>query len=69
MIKQDKILKEAKAIEIQFKKLKSVIYEMCAELEEEKNPEKKEIILQAIKSSVIDLDALKEKHEEKMKEI
>jgi len=69
MIKQDKILKEAKAVEIQFKKLKAVIYEMCAELEEEKNPEKKEIILQAIKSSVIDLDALKEKHEEKMKEI
>jgi len=69
MIKQDKILKEAKAVEIQFKKLKAVIYEMCAELEDEKNPEKKEIILQAIKSSVIDLDALKEKHEEKMKEI
>ena len=69
MIKQDKILKEAKAVEIQFKKLKAVIYEMCAELEDEKNPEKKEIILQAIKSSVIDLDALKEKHEEKMKKI
>ena len=49
--KQDKILKEARAVEIQFKKLKSVIYEMCAELEEEQNPEKKEIILQAIKSS------------------
>jgi len=69
MIKQDKILKEAKAVEIQFKKLKAVIYEMCAELEEEKNPEKKEIILQAVKSSMVDLDALRERHEEKMKEL
>jgi hypothetical protein len=69
MIKQDKILKEAKVVEIQFKKLKAVIFEMCAELEEEKNPEKKEIILQAVKILMVDLDVLREKHEDKMKEL
>lgn len=64
MIKQDKILHEAREVEAQFKKLRAVIYQMCEDMDQEQDVLKKESMCKAIKVSMSDLDRLREKHEE-----
>ena len=68
MIKQDKILAEARLIEAEFKKLRSTIFKMCEDMDLEEDVKKKEIILKAISDSYNILVDLKQKHEEKLNE-
>ncbi len=69
MIKQDKILKEAKLVEMELKKIINSIYQMCDDLEKENDIKKSEIIYQAINKSIKDVHFLREKHKEKMNEL
>jgi hypothetical protein len=69
MIKQDKILKEAKLVEIELKKIIDSIYQMCDDLEKENDIKKSEIIYQAINNSIKDVQFLRRKHKEKMDEL
>ena len=69
MIKKDEILNEARTIEKRFKALWGIINDMCNELDKEEDFEKKEIILQAIKLNIKDLNSLELLHEEKLNEL
>ena len=69
MTRKDNILKEARVLNGEFNKIKSMIYEMCDDLEKEKSFNKKEAIKIAIKKSVDQLEEVKDQHHELLKKL
>lgn len=69
MIKKDKILAEAREIEYKIQMCRKMINEMCDDLDKEDNFERKEMILQTIKSAMKDFNSLIEMHYNKLEEL